>query len=244
MGKRRKKQLTERSAPRSARPTFPLVPPRSDADGTWLRLLEAAVALFAQRGYHGVPVRDITAAVGIMPSALYAHAPSKEHLLAELARVGHEETRDALRDALLCAGSDPRSQLHEYVSTYVKVVATYPLLTLVVNNELHALSPEHLRDALAARVEMGALLKAIIERGVSEGVFDCPDPSLAVLAIAGMGLRIATWYRHPGHERIEAGDSYPGLLQDEFLSSDYSVHDLQTAFAGYALRLCGARTDE
>ena len=167
------------------------------------------------------------------------HRPA-EYLLAELARVGHEETREELRDALLRAGSDPRCQLREYVAAYVKVVATYPLLTLVVNNELHALSPEHLRDALAVRVEMGALLKAIIERGVAEGVLDCPDPSLTVLAIAGMGLRIATRYRHPGHGPVDTTDGYPGLLQEEFLPSDYSVEDLQTAFAGYALRLCGA----
>jgi AcrR family transcriptional regulator len=201
------------------------------------------VTLFAQRGYHGVSVRDITAAVGIKPSALYAHAPSKEHLLAELARVGHEETREELRAAMLRAGSDPRSQLREYVSAYVKVVASYPLLSLVVNNELHALSPEHLRDATAIRVEMGTLLKAIIERGVSEGVFDCPDPALAVMAIAGMGLRIATWYRDPAERVSDATEAYPGRVRAAFLGGTYDIEDLQRTFADYALRLCGARSD-
>jgi AcrR family transcriptional regulator len=231
------KQAQDRLIDRSSRASQTLVPPRAAADGTWLRLLETAVTLFSQRGYHGVSVRDVTRVVGVMPSALYAHAPSKEHVLAELARIGHEETRDALRDAILRAGNDPREQLRAYVSAYVTVVSTYPLLTRVVNNELHALSPEHLRDASSARIDMGELLKAIIDRGVSEGVFDCPDPALAVLAIAGMGLRIATW--HPVGDA--AGDGYPRHVRDAFLPQDYTVEELRLTFAEYALRICGAR---
>ncbi len=238
MGRQSLKELSARSD-RSR--SSPLVPARVGADGTWLKILEAAVTLFAQRGYHGVSVRDITGVVGVMPSALYAHAPSKEHVLAELARIGHDETRDALRDAILRAGSDPRDQLREYVRAYVEVVSTYPLLTRVVNNELHALSPEHLRDASSARVDMGELLKAIIDRGASEGVFDCPDPALAVLAIAGMGLRIATW--HPDPDAASA-DGYPRYVRDAFLPHDYTVPELQTVFAEYALRICGARTKQ
>ncbi|MHB8508090.1 MAG: helix-turn-helix domain-containing protein [Candidatus Dormibacteria bacterium] len=68
----------------------PLLPARADADGTHRRLLEAALVLFGDRGFHGVSVREIAEATGIRPSSMYAHLASKEQLLLELMLIGHE----------------------------------------------------------------------------------------------------------------------------------------------------------
>ncbi|HXW81510.1 MAG TPA: TetR/AcrR family transcriptional regulator, partial [Acidimicrobiales bacterium] len=48
------------------------------------RLLAAAVALFAERGYRVVTLDDIGGAVGISGPAVYRHFKSKESLLGEL----------------------------------------------------------------------------------------------------------------------------------------------------------------
>ena len=53
------------------------------------RLLEAAVDSFAARGFHGTTTRDIAAAAGMSPAALYVHHRSKEDLLHLIARTGH-----------------------------------------------------------------------------------------------------------------------------------------------------------
>ena len=42
-------------------------------------LLTSGVRCFASSGYHATTTRDITAAVGLSPGALYVHFPSKEH---------------------------------------------------------------------------------------------------------------------------------------------------------------------
>lgn len=47
-------------------------------------ILEAATALFAERGYEHVSVRDIADAVEVGPSALYRHFPGKEQILADV----------------------------------------------------------------------------------------------------------------------------------------------------------------
>ena len=67
------------------------------AEGTLRRLHETALLLFAERGFHAVSVRDLTGSLGMQPSSLYAHLPSKQHLLGDLIRIGHEEHRDPLR---------------------------------------------------------------------------------------------------------------------------------------------------
>jgi AcrR family transcriptional regulator len=48
------------------------------------QILKAAARLFAERGFHGVGVDEIGAAVGISGPGLYRHFPGKDAMLAEL----------------------------------------------------------------------------------------------------------------------------------------------------------------
>lgn len=45
------------------------------------KILEAAIDLFSERGFHDVSVRDLTRAVGIKESSLYNHFESKQKIL-------------------------------------------------------------------------------------------------------------------------------------------------------------------
>ncbi len=45
------------------------------------RIFEAAVKLFAQKGYHGTSMRDLARAVGLKESSLYNHFPGKGSIL-------------------------------------------------------------------------------------------------------------------------------------------------------------------
>jgi AcrR family transcriptional regulator len=49
--------------------------------GTKEKIFDAAVELFAERGYDGVSVRDIAKAVGIRESSVYKHYGSKDEIL-------------------------------------------------------------------------------------------------------------------------------------------------------------------
>jgi AcrR family transcriptional regulator len=60
------------------------------------RLFEAAVELFAQRGYGSVSIREITRAVGIKESSFYNHYASKELLLSAILETFQAEYRKAL----------------------------------------------------------------------------------------------------------------------------------------------------
>lgn len=51
---------------------------------TRTRILLAAVGLFAERGYAGTSVRDISERLGVTKAALYYHFPSKETILDAL----------------------------------------------------------------------------------------------------------------------------------------------------------------
>jgi AcrR family transcriptional regulator len=170
------------------------LPPGASADGTRRRILESALRLFAVQGFHGSSMRELAKLVEIQPSALYVHFPSKEHVLAELARVGHEAHHAALRSAMLDAGSEPTKQLRAIVAANARVHATYPHLAIVVNDEMSALSAELAGPALALRKQSLELLLDIVRRGVAMRHFSGPRIEIVAAAIGAMGMRIPYWY--------------------------------------------------
>jgi AcrR family transcriptional regulator len=167
------------------------------------RILEVSLRLFAMHGFHATSMRDLAKALEIQPSALYATFPSKDHLLAELVRLGHEFHLAQLRGALLAAGGDPRDQLRAVVRANALVHATYPHLVVVVNDELHALPADHAAPGQLLRRQAVALLADIVERGVAMKRFAVPHALVAVAAIGAMSLRIPYWYK-PGDLTAEA----------------------------------------
>ena len=178
---------------RLAATTVRLLPGQKQAGGSG-RVLEAALKLFAERGYAGTSMRDIAAAADVKPATIYAHYASKEHILAELCRVGHEEQYRAARTAVLASGGDPAGQIAAYVRAHVGFHTTYPMLAVVSNSELHVLGDELGTATFVLRRQSEELMRDIVERGVATGVFHVADTWLAVAAIGGMGLRVAYWF--------------------------------------------------
>jgi AcrR family transcriptional regulator len=187
----------------------PALPQDIDPTGTRGRILAAALHLFAEKGYGGTSVRDICTRAGLQLTTLYAHFPSKEHVLAELARIGHDEHLGHLRAALLEVQPEPTAQIRALMRAHVVTHCAYPLLAVVANAELHALSPEHAAPALALRRQAETLVAEVILRGIRLGVFKVPDPLLALAAIGAMGLRVANWYTPDCGKRVdEIADTY------------------------------------
>lgn len=195
------------------------LPPGVTPAGTRGAILDESLRLLAERGYGATSVRDIAARVGLQPASLYAHFPSKAHVLAEIVRIGHAEHQRQLRAALAGCEAGPRAQLAALVSAHVRMHAEFAMLAVVTNAELHALPEEFAAPSLALRHQSEQLFLKIIERGRRLRVFRVADAWLAMAAIGAMGLRVAHWY---------APDC------------GFSVAEVAKAYAGFACRLVGA----
>jgi TetR/AcrR family transcriptional regulator len=83
-------------------------------EGTRNRILNAATALFAQKGYAGSSIREICHSVGVTKPVLYYHFRSKEHLYHELMLdLFNQTTKNLLRL------SEFRGTLRERLILYV-----------------------------------------------------------------------------------------------------------------------------
>lgn len=171
-----------------------VLPPSSAPDGTRRRVLEVALQFFASAGFHGTSIRDIARVLELQASALYVHFPSKEHILSELVRLGHEVHATTLQAAFRGAGADPVAQVKALVRAHTVLHATYPHLAVVVNEEIYALPPDLAAPALAVRARSSALLVEVLERGIALGRFSPPNTAATAAAISAIGLRIPYWY--------------------------------------------------
>lgn len=181
------------------------------AAATRARLLDAAVRAFAERGFHGTTTRDIAAAAGMSPAALYVHHRSKEELLYLISRSGHERTLALVRDGV--AGSeDPAEQLVTVVRQFAIDHARGHTGARIVNYELAALSPEHFEEIRQIRQSIDHEVRSLVESGVAAGAFHVRDAGMAALALLSLGIDIARWYRDEGTWTPEdIGDHYAEL---------------------------------
>lgn len=69
------------------------------------QILEQAVALFIERGFHSVKLEEIAEAAGVTARALYRHYENKQALLAAAILTAQDEYQSARRPADLDAGS-------------------------------------------------------------------------------------------------------------------------------------------
>lgn len=180
--------------PRRLRAVKPELPDGVTPPGTRGRILHSALELFAEYGFHGTSIRDLAKMVGINSATLYSHYPSKEDVLAELVGLGHVGHYNALQHALAAAGPSATEKLTALMRAQVYSHTDFPLLAVVANNELHALSPEKAAPALTLREQGRQLLYSVLRQGVESGEFLVVDEILAGTAMASMGLRVASWF--------------------------------------------------
>jgi AcrR family transcriptional regulator len=72
-------------------------PKNADGQRTRVAILDAALDLFAEKGFFGTTLRDIASAVGVRESALYNYFASKDALFEELIVSSQEEKHERLQ---------------------------------------------------------------------------------------------------------------------------------------------------
>jgi TetR/AcrR family fatty acid metabolism transcriptional regulator len=129
-------------------------------------LLEAAVRVFARKGYHASRVGDISEEAGVAYGLLYHYFRSKEEVLLTVFR----ETWRALIETIKSveeAGDPPREQLRKVAEILLRSWRRDPELVRVLVLEVTR-SP-HLPGEMDEIVASFAAIQEIVERGQADG---------------------------------------------------------------------------
>src|SRR6202012_2559401 len=103
------------------------------------QILATAAELFAQRGFHGVSIDELGAAVGVSGPALYRYFPSKDAMLSEML-VGISERLLAEGRRRLAGADTPAAALQALIGWHVEFARAEPALITVQERHLATLA--------------------------------------------------------------------------------------------------------
>lgn len=152
------------------------------------RLIEAAIGLFARKGYHATSVREIVAAAGVTKPVLYYWFRNKEgvfHALMDLAVAAHREVVDEVR-AHGGSASDRILLLGERVIALVAANAEVVRVFDAVYYGPREGAPAVDFDPLYG--EFNRFLHSLVEEGVASGEFRAGDVAAMHAALMGAFL--------------------------------------------------------
>ncbi len=154
-------------------------------------ILDAAVRVFARKGYHAARVGDIAGEAGIAHGLLYHYFGSKEEVLETVFR---ENWRELLETFARIEASDepPLAQLEGIAKSLLRTWRAQPELVTVMVREV-ARSPQ--LQSQVDEIRAGFLvIQRVIERGQADGSF---RPEL--------DARLASWIFYGGLEELLTG---------------------------------------
>lgn len=150
-------------------------------------ILQAAQALFTQKGFASTSVREICKAANITAPVLYYHFGNKEGLFEAV--VEDTLSLDSFYDQLqaqVATAPDPWTKLQAYVGAYLIRYPTHllnPGLHLGNSMQLEGASLRQLGGGIAA---IHGLAREIIQLGIESGEFRAVDPDVMAACIMGM----------------------------------------------------------
>jgi len=173
----------------------------SHSDITGPRVREAALHLFARRGYAAVSMRQIAGEVGVQAGALYNYTPDKQSLLFDLMKDHMDQLLAAW--AALPDANGPMAALEEFTRFHIRFHSKRPEAVFISYMELRNLSPENFATIEDLRGRYEDALQNILQAGVDAGVFEVPEPKVAAMAVIAMLTGVNTWYREAGRLSLE-----------------------------------------
>jgi AcrR family transcriptional regulator len=95
-------------------------------------IIETAMRLFAERGYDGVSIRDITNALELTPGAIYYHFAGKKELYERVVEASFEQVMLLLTTPAERSGS-PRQRLHAAIRRLADFISDAPVAMQMVD---------------------------------------------------------------------------------------------------------------
>jgi TetR/AcrR family fatty acid metabolism transcriptional regulator len=183
------------------------------------RILDAAIRVFAEHGYHGARVGDIAEDAGVAHGLLYHYFASKDDVL----RTIFVENWGALiaRFRAVEASAEPASaKLEGIAKILLRTWRNDPALVTVMVREV-ARSPQ-LQDRVDEVREAFVIVQRVIEEGQASGAFR-----------TDVDARLASWIFYGGLEEVLTGwvlgqlpDSEDDVARAERTATEIAVRGL------------------
>jgi TetR/AcrR family transcriptional regulator, cholesterol catabolism regulator len=179
------------------------------------QIVDAAVQLFIEHGFHKTTTRQIAAAAGFSIGSLYEYISSKEDILYLVCDAIHAEVERGVSEAMTRAAGG-RSSLGEVIREYFLVCHRMSDHILLIYQETQSLPPQWRKKVLESEVRITGIFVEVMAHLISTG--DLPQMSDRAVELSAHNISVL------GHM---------WTFRRWFLARHYSIEDyieLQTRF--------------
>jgi AcrR family transcriptional regulator len=192
-------------------PTRPALRARYEARRS--EVVAAAAELFAERGYDGTSMSELTEATGLAAGGIYHYIEGKDDLLIAICDELLEPLLERARE-IVAAEAPPVEQLRELITAWVAHVVAHRHHMLVFTQERQAIERQpRWRHVRAQRKAFEKILDELLARGEADGSMTFADRRLSLLALLGMVNYTPQWVRPQGRlSAVEIADGYCAIV--------------------------------
>lgn len=169
-------------------------------------VLRKAARLFLAQGYHRTNLNDVAEQLNITKPALYNYFASKDEILFECFRLGHEMILRQMTEIeeSLISGLEKVSR---FIRAYARLMTTDYGACMVRLDERELPGPT-LRSVRAFKRDIDDRLRKFVSTGISDGSIVPCDVKLTTFAIAGSLNWIGLWYKPEGASPDRIGEEF------------------------------------
>jgi TetR/AcrR family transcriptional regulator, cholesterol catabolism regulator len=169
------------------------VPTPRDSEAKLQHILLISAKIFAEQGFEGASIRDISRATGISLSGLYYYFESKQELLYLIQNNTFTFIVDRL-GSRLHQTRQPQAQLRVLVQNHIEYFLSHPNEMKVLAHEEEALEPPYREEVAAIKRQYYAQARQIFDAVAGESLTPTLNPRLAVLSLFGMMNWVYKWH--------------------------------------------------
>jgi TetR/AcrR family transcriptional regulator, cholesterol catabolism regulator len=169
------------------------LPTLRDSEAKLQHILRHSARVFAEQGFEGASIRDISRATGASLSGLYYYFKSKQQLLYLIQKETFTFIVERL-EASLEHALEPQSRLRVLVRNHVEYFLTHPNEMRVLSHEEEALEPPYRQEVDEIKRRYYALARDIVDGVAAEGLAEGLRPRVAVLSLFGMMNWVYKWH--------------------------------------------------
>ncbi len=180
------------------------VPNSRDTEAKLDHILCHSARIFAEKGFEGASIRDISRATGISLSGLYYYFDSKQKLLYLIQNNTFTFILARLQSRLPSA-LHPAARLRILVANHIEYFLSHPSEMKVLSHEEDALDEPLHGEVAAIKRKYYALARKVFDDLAAAGLAAGLNPRVAVLCLFGMMNWVYKWHNpevDPGSEEL------------------------------------------
>jgi AcrR family transcriptional regulator len=170
------------------------VPTPRDSEAKLQHILLYSAQIFAEQGFEGASIRDISRATGISLSGLYYYFESKQKLLYLLQKSAFTNIMERLQQRLAHI-QEPEARLRVLVRNHIEYFLSHPNEMKVLSHEEEALDPPYREEVASIKRRYYALAREIFDGVAGKDLAEGLRPRVAVLSLFGMMNWVYKWHR-------------------------------------------------